>query len=83
MKVGDWVTQNEDFYTWWKAERFHLKIIKIDEKKVYLHKNFKIDSAIDSSNIIHECYLKIDIQYIRKQKLKKLSSEKYKGNNMY
>lgn len=80
FKVGDYVTQNDVFTASWNCETFHLRIIKIVNDVIYLdgyisifHRNI-MPSSIYNTNSLHENYLKLDTQHIRKLKLEKLKN---------
>jgi hypothetical protein len=87
MKVGDIVTQSDEFYKHWKCETFHLRIVKITDRYpsdgtiMHLEKPITI-TKITGNGIkwpvkgsdFHHKFLKIDIKEMRKEKLKKLNS---------
>ena len=77
MKVGDIVTQSDRFYIFWTAKKFKLKIIKIEDLQlgIVIHLNGEVEltnnivggkQVTTSFNI---CYLKLDQQGMRKNKL--------------
>ena len=87
FKVGDAVTQSDDFYEYYKSyniQPFHLKIIKIKDDFVQLDgdlslpiKEYWLAPGIIKrvkTKSLHIKYIKLDTQYVRRLKLKKLKS---------
>lgn len=80
MKVGDIVTQNDNFFQHFDSDIFYLKIIFIDNQDiVYLEKYITIYKKYDTNipvecNDFHYAFLKVDVTRTRKEKLKKLKS---------
>ena len=80
IKVGDIITQNDNFYSFWSAPKFSRVITNIYKNGgnivIQFDKPIKIinntDKNIQNINNINICYLKIDIKKQRKKKLQKL-----------
>ena len=76
IKNGDIVTQNENFYHYWKCEKFNSKVIRIKGKVAYLNDSISIinkTGIIQITNTFNFDYLKINIAEIRKKKLLKIN----------
>lgn len=83
MKVGDIVTQSDEFYNHWNCDVFHVKINHIKLTKggniIFLETPVTITSVGNfmwptECSDFHEKFLKLDIIEMRKQKLEKLKT---------
>ena len=77
MKVGDYVTPNENFFIFWNCMPFQAKVIKIDNEIVYLENKENVYSKntgekIDDANFFHKCYLNVDVKKTREEKIRKI-----------
>lgn len=81
MKVGDIVTQSDEFYEHWNCDLFYARITCIDYfDVVYLNKNVTITKINNNKYPVkcsdfHMKFLKVDIARTRKEKLKKINNE--------
>ena len=73
MKVGDIVNQNDRFYNWWNAPKFKRKITNIKDDIIYFDDVVIIENLrgekTQTTKSFNCDYLKIEEQYIRKNKL--------------
>jgi hypothetical protein len=79
MKVGDYVTPNNEFFKYFNCNLFHLKIIKMEDNIAYLNESVIINrkdtiyNYDHITNSLHIDYLELDTNYLRKLKLEKIN----------
>lgn len=85
FKVGDWVTQSDEYYRLWgKNTTFHLKIKKIIDDVIFLDGEILLSQSTYHGNkprkinSLHKDYLKLDTQHMRKLKLRILNDKSRK-----
>lgn len=84
LNIGDYVTQNSNFYEYWNCNKIILKVIDKDEsynivleRDVYfINKDGFPNNNIRSTNKFWEGYFKKDAQTLRKQKLNKINESR-------
>jgi hypothetical protein len=78
MKVGDIVTQSDEFFEHWTCDIFYAKVLHIEENVVHLDKDVTISKVnnfmmpVDASDF-HMKFLKVDISKTRLEKMKQLN----------
>lgn len=80
MKVGDYVTQNDNFKKNWNCDTFSMKITHITDDVIQLE-DFIYVTPKDNKQIakvlsLNKYYLKLDIKKTRQQKIEKLYAQK-------